>query len=334
MILVGLSLLVVGFLSGRAVLTPVDAPEVTEGPVIFTVEARTLERSVVLGGEASWMAVATWVLRRGGTVTTLPDDVAALEEGSVVATLDLEPVILAQGEIPAFRELGIGATGEDVAQLQGFLLRQGDLASGVDGAFRSGTEQAVRRWQRRVGAPVSGVVRVGDVIWVSRLPATFAFGDAIRVGAILASGEVLLDELDVAPVIVLRTSAEQVNLLPVDPDVVVRSGDHAWEGVLGSGVRTDSGIEYPIHDVSGGPVCGQDCTSLPLQGRTEVDIEVISTPTTTGPAVPQAAIITDASGETFVRAVGGGRVDIRILASSLGMSVVEGLDIGQRVLLP
>jgi peptidoglycan hydrolase-like protein with peptidoglycan-binding domain len=335
LLLVALVMLLSGLVAGRQVLSSVEPPPEVDEPAIFEVVERTLERSMTLGGEATWAPVGSLALRRDGTVTTRPDaDVASFSDGDVLATVDLEPVVLGDGDIPAFRELRRGVRGEDVAQLQRFLARHGDLETPPDGRFQVTTERAVKTWQERIGAPTTGVVRPGDVVWTTALPAVFRYGDGIRIGAVVAAGAVLLEQLGEAPTIVLRTSEEQANLLPVDPAVVVHHGGQSWEGRLGTGTRTESDVDYPIEGDGGAPVCGRACTSIPAHGVTQVDVEVIVVPSTTGPAVPQAALRTDAGGDALVRLHDGREVEVDVRAAVNGMAVVDGLEAGQRVVLP
>lgn len=327
-------LVLVGFLAGRRVVSSVDPPAAAETPVLFAVEERTLERVVTLGGEAEWTAFDEVASRRGGTITWLSDELDLVEDGAVVATVDLEPIALAQGAIPPFRDLGGSVRGDDVAQLQTFLARQRLVDFEPDGVYGPSTEAAVKTWQEQIGASMTGVVALGDILWIPNLPTGFRVADGIKVGKVVSVGDVLLEEILSEPHVRLKTSEDQVNLLPVDPDVVVHHGGFAWRGILGPGIETDSGVEFSVAGPDGEPVCGDACVEIPKEDVTVVSIDIVIIPRTTGPAVPQIAIITDPGGRTTVRLAGGEAVEVLIRALADGMAVVDGLKVGQQVVLP
>jgi peptidoglycan hydrolase-like protein with peptidoglycan-binding domain len=84
-------------------------------------------------------------------VTSLPARGARLTAGDVLATVSGRPVFLLTGRTPAFRDLGPGMSGRDVAQLERSLRRLGLGPGAVDGFFDAATGDAVARLYTRNG---------------------------------------------------------------------------------------------------------------------------------------------------------------------------------------
>jgi hypothetical protein len=108
-------------------------------------------------------------------VTALPvREGATVSEGDVVAEVAGRPVIALMGRIPPYRDLGAGATGPDVEQLQQALLRLG-LLSVSEPTFGRATAAAVGRLYERVGYrpldPKFPSLPLSEVVYIRRLPA-------------------------------------------------------------------------------------------------------------------------------------------------------------------
>lgn len=73
--------------------------------------------------QAAWSVTALGRAPVAGTITSvdLPED-GILEPGTVVAGIDLRPIVVVAGQTPAFRDLASGARGADVAQLREHLV--------------------------------------------------------------------------------------------------------------------------------------------------------------------------------------------------------------------
>ncbi len=111
--------------------------------------------------------------RTSGTLTSVPEVGAVLNQGDVLYTVDGEPVIVLYGDEPAYRTLydaGTNLTGTDVFQLEQALVALGydpDGTVSVDDEFTNSTELMVERWQEDVGAEVDGFVDLGEVVFLS-----------------------------------------------------------------------------------------------------------------------------------------------------------------------
>ena len=103
-----------------------------------------------------------------GMLTALPAVGKVVKVGAAVYEADGRPVILLKGTRPFWRELARGIRdGKDVLQLERNLARLGFFAREPDIRFDWWTGDAVRRWQRELGVPVTGTVATSDVVVVN-----------------------------------------------------------------------------------------------------------------------------------------------------------------------
>jgi len=118
-----------------------------------------------------------------GLVTQTPESGDFVAVGQELLRVADQPVVLASGSQPLYRELRrvrggerdeagdrVGPqTGLDVEQLQAFLVNAGFDAKGrleIDGEFGLSTERAVEDWQRSVGHPATGRVDRSQLVFV------------------------------------------------------------------------------------------------------------------------------------------------------------------------
>ncbi|GAB7050660.1 peptidoglycan-binding protein [Catenuloplanes indicus] len=144
-------------------------------PVAATarVERTTLTEGQVFPGVIRYTEAPPLPGRLAGTLTWLPPEGTVLRPGDVAYRVDDVPVVLLTGATPAFRALVPGLSGPDVRQLEENLARFGYTGFTADRAYTANTAAAVSRWQQRIGAPRTGTVPLGHVI--------FTAGD-VRVG--------------------------------------------------------------------------------------------------------------------------------------------------------
>jgi peptidoglycan hydrolase-like protein with peptidoglycan-binding domain len=86
-----------------------------------------------------------------GLVTLAPEKAAQLEEGKVALAVGGRPVFVLKGAVPAFRDLTLGAVGEDVRQLEEALQRLGFDPGPVDGVYDAATAAGVTAWYEKAG---------------------------------------------------------------------------------------------------------------------------------------------------------------------------------------
>ena len=129
--------------------------------------------------------------RLQGTVTALPDVGSVVDRGQPLYWVDSRPVPLLFGDVPAWRRLAVGVTdGADVRQLEANLVALGHVTESqlkVDDHFDSTTAAAVRRWQKALGVEQTGVVELGEAVFlpgkVRVAERTVAKGDSLAPGA-------------------------------------------------------------------------------------------------------------------------------------------------------
>jgi peptidoglycan hydrolase-like protein with peptidoglycan-binding domain len=134
-------------------------------PILVPVEKRVLSSDIVTRGTVRFglpqpISIPPSLLKASaGLIATLPLRNAQFEEGSVLLTASGRPVFVLQGQIPAYRDLGPGMSGEDVRQLEQGLKRLGFNPGAVDGIYDHQTAAAVEKWYRSSGWEPFGPTR-------------------------------------------------------------------------------------------------------------------------------------------------------------------------------
>lgn len=326
-----------GWAAGRATFVPPQAETVAAVVQLHTVSEDTVGSSLALTAVAQWRSaplVGGDVAGKVTGMTAAPG--AVVDQGSVLFSVDLRPVVVAAGEVPAFRALDSTVEGPDVAQLQRMLIAQGHLASAADGKFRSSTTQAVRAWQKALGAPVTGSVPLGDIVFVPELPARITFEDDVRVGALLSPGDAVLRAVEPAPAFTLQVSPDQRSVVPeVGDPVRVTLGDTVLDALVASSQAADDGaLLFTLTAPDGGPVCPGPCDAVPFDGQEHrAPATVLLSPEVTGPAVPLSALATAAGGGAYVVLADGSRAPVTVRAQDGSRAVVDGIAVGASVRL-
>lgn len=325
-----------------AVLQVFAPPAKVQVSVPYTtsvVAAGSVESSITLNTSATWKATVTGRNRAAGTVTTVPfDSNVEAAAGVVLYTVDMRPVSLGAGSVPAYRDLAQGASGEDVAQLQGFLAAVGTYSGQQDGSFGSGTASAVRAWQKSLGLDTTGVVSVGDIIYVPSLPGKIVLDvKKVTVGASLGGGEEVVSALGLAPDFTIAVTDQQSRTLPLGTQVVITApdGQSTWSAKTVD-VRTDENqqIWLVLASTTDQPICGDQCATVPATGENLLTSQIVITPKTEGLVVPTAAIKSNADGQLLVVTGEGEEYPVSVVASARGMSVITGVDEGLAVRVP
>lgn len=330
-----------GFWAGRVALAPPDDP-LTDAPepVTYQVVEQTIGQALQFAAVAEWQ-IEPMVRAWGAGVVTSVDFASGdvVDVGDTLFTVDLKPVVVARGAVPAFRDLQVGDSGPDVMQLEALLADLDLLAAEPDPTFDEATAAAVASWKDTLGAADDRVVRRGDVLFTPELPVRVVATDALEVGAGLSEGVVVVNRLSTAPSIVVPLTPEQRNLVPLSGSVELIYPEGTWEAVIARAAESsDQGVDrldLVLTAPDGGPVCGNDCAEwVPPSGRTSFEARIVVIPETTGPVVPGAAIITDPGGGQVVRLADGSEVPIEVVASTGGLAVVSGVEVGAVVQLP
>lgn len=126
-------------------------------PITAPVEYRKLSRTLVTRGSVRarrerGVTIAPSTEHGRPLVTKVPVKTGGtVNEGDLVAEVAQRPVFVFRGKGPMFRDLTIGAEGQDVTQLQAALGRLGFRAGDSSGRFGRGTAAAVARFYRSRG---------------------------------------------------------------------------------------------------------------------------------------------------------------------------------------
>ncbi|MFG2333148.1 peptidoglycan-binding protein [Streptomyces sp. NPDC048604] len=113
--------------------------------------------------------------RLAGTVTWVAAPGTQVARGGTLYRLDEKPVVLLYGEVPAYRAFQEDMSdGGDVEQLERNLAALGYTGFTVDEEFTARTAAAVKRWQKDLGLPKTGVLELGRVLFAPQ---------AVRAGA-------------------------------------------------------------------------------------------------------------------------------------------------------
>lgn len=300
------------------------------------VERGSVGASLHLTTVAAWRPTHPVENSATGVVTqVIADGTGLTDQGDILYSTNLHPVAVARGSVPAFRSIGAGARGEDVAQLQRLLSHLGLFAGAADGRATSATTTAMRAWQRQLGTEVTGVVALGDLVFVPELPARITLDPAVvSVGRRLSGSETVGSVLEAFPHFALPVTASQAALIPAGTEVLVAAPDGGqWRAVTGDPVPGDAAdvFSIPLTAVDGGPVCRDACAQIAARGERRLQSDAITMPEREGLVVPGAAIVSDATGEPAVIDETGSVVPVRVIASARGQSIIEGVGEGSRV---
>jgi peptidoglycan hydrolase-like protein with peptidoglycan-binding domain len=314
------------------VVAPPALPESVAQVETYEVQPGSVGHVERLAIAATWQPVGIVHAARDGVLTSVrltPGDVVA--PGTTVATVDLEPVVVATGQVPMFRTLRDGVAGPDVRQLQELLVAGGYLSHAADGDFGPETTAATRAWQAAIGAPITGEVAPGSVVFVPSLPT--------RMRVVATVGDRLSPEADLAwlledaPRFHASIEAGRRGDLATGDAITIEAPDgSAWQGTLGEFVSQE-GVGGYVVDVEGVD-CGTACDSVPLAGETMLAASVVSVPETSGLVVPVSAMARQASGDQAVTLADGSLQPVTVVAEADGFAVVEGIEPGTRIQLP
>lgn len=327
----------VGWWAASQTMRPPTAQTVESEQALYEVAEGTVGRTVPFTATASWTRELVATQTASGTVTRVQVDAgASIEAGDVLYAVDERPVAVAVGQVPAYRDMGPGDRGEDVAQLQR-LLRDLDLYDGADdGRFGAATARAVALWQDDLGIEDDSVVRRGDLLFVPELPSPVVLAEGIEVGREATTGSDAVWALSSVPDFQVVLGADQRDLVPLSAEVLVYHQHGRWAAQIESSYTDDVGdLVLVLEGAGGGPVCGEECTDVVSTAdvSTQFRAEIVVVPDTTGPIVPAAAMHTDASGQVTVTLEGGEPREVEVIAADAGQAVVSGLKLGETIRL-
>jgi multidrug efflux pump subunit AcrA (membrane-fusion protein) len=137
---------------------------------LATVTRGSLSSRTSVNGTLTYAGSHSVVNQATGTLTALPAVGDVIEPGEVLYRVDGDPVVLLQGNVPAYRILVQGLSGPDVRQLNADLVDLGYATrAALDPAsdrFGSQTSRALRKLQARLGLETTGVLLLGQAVFL------------------------------------------------------------------------------------------------------------------------------------------------------------------------
>lgn len=322
-----------------AVTEPAPDPLETTDFTLVEVTSGEVGSSIQLNTVAEWTPEPAGANRAVGVVTGVQVEAGAeVAQGSVLYTVDLRPVVIAQGDVPAFRDVGDGSVGADVRQVQQMLADLGFYRGEVGGEAGSVTVAAIKAWQKSLGADQTGVVGAGDVIFVPTLPTRIAVDTTLVYrGASLGGGEQVLSALPAAPEFTIPVTDAQAGTVQAGTRVQITSPEgNVWTGFVKEQTRdADTGtVTLALSGRDGAVICGDRCAQVPVTGQASLSSKVVTAETVDGLVVPSSALVTAADGQLAVIDESGQRLPVTVTTAARGMSVIEGVEPGTKVRVP
>lgn len=288
----GLTLLVLLAAAGFAgYLLGVDAPDATTEGTLPEIPA-TIR---VAEGHLEIVTFATVKMHReelgrvrgfGGTVTSLLPIGETVVAGTVVMTINLQPLVLLKGVVPMFRDIDVGSSGDDVAQIQEGLTQLGLYDGPVDGTFGRSTLRAWNRFLTDLSYDTVRVIAQRSVVFVSSLPA--------RIDEVLVA---IGDDAQGDLMVLTESDTHIVATVPVDATRTIAEGDQVE--IIGGTERWHTAVAR-VYEGSNGPTVTLDAVGH-LQEGTTLRARIISTVGDGGLIVPVSALYTDAQGLPYLR---------------------------------
>ena len=305
-----------------------------------TVERRTLAAMVSQPGTLSYRAQPDGspyavVDQARGTYTQLPVPGQVIAQGHVLYRVNDSPVVLLHGSTPAYRSLGPGASGPDVAELNADLVSLGYATraqlSPRSHSFGLATTAAVQKLQAALGVTPNGMLTLGQVVFeptVMRVTMLSA-----QLGAHAVSGETVMQATSTIRQVQLALNASEQTTIAVGDKVTIRlPNNQSTPGVVAS---VGAVATCPSNPGSGGAgssssAPGTDACSSGNSGNATPTITVGVTP-----AYPAATGRWDQAavqvGITTARVLGALVVPVAaLLAQSGGSYAVEVVGAGAR----
>jgi hypothetical protein len=311
------------------------------------IEKRTLSSQIQVNGTLGYLGSYQVINSAQGHWTSLPSIGQLISQGQAIYSVDASPVVLLYGSTPAYRDFRSGMSdGEDVKELEQNLLALGYGNSSnlvASGHFDSFDVAAVKRWQKAMGVAQTGVISLGQVVF---LPG------AIRITALSATlgtmaqpGAPMATATSTTRRVVVNLSANQQSSVKVGDKVTITLPNHkTTEGVVSSvgTVATSSsnggGGATPTIEVN---ITPSDPAATGALDAAPVSVSIVTASVADVLAVPVTALLAQADGAYAVEVVdGAGRhqivpVTLGLFDDAEGLVQVEGagLAAGQKVVV-
>ena len=165
----GAMLAVVAVLVTRPGTDSAAGDQFPKAPATAQVSRTTLVDQEQVDGKLGYAGEISVTNQLAGTITKLAAKGQVVDRGQVLYEVDSRPARLLFGDRPSWRALGPGLTdGPDVRQLEDNLVALGHANSRnltVDDIWTAATTEAVKRWQKAIGAEQTGALQFGEVVF-------------------------------------------------------------------------------------------------------------------------------------------------------------------------
>lgn len=325
------------FWAGRATMTSAPETSAKTAPQTAEVQTATVGKQITLSVTVVQEFAPVGSASMTGVVTSVIDS-GRVAEGGLLYSVNAVPVRAVVGKMPFYRPLAVGAVGEDVQQLEAALVRMGYLDK-ADLRFDTKTEAALKAWRSKVGDPPAAGVPLGTLVAFDSLPATVMVDPKlVRVGKMVQGSEEFLTTPVGKPTFELLVSDQQATLLSQGTRVDFKADGHSYQAAVADRVNDETGqVRLHLQGVGGQSVCGSVCEPFRQRPTSSYLGSASLVPPVTGPAVPVAAITTDANGQAWVDVVtstGIVHTAVTVKGSENGVAVVSGVTAGAKVRLP
>ena len=137
---------------------------------LATVTRGSLSSRTNVSGTLTYAGSHSVVNQATGTLTALPAVGDVIEPGEVLYRVDGDPVVLLEGNVPAYRTLVEEVSGPDVRQLNADLVDLGFATRAAldpdSDVFGLQTSRALRRLQIRLGLEPTGLLLLGQAVFL------------------------------------------------------------------------------------------------------------------------------------------------------------------------
>lgn len=324
------------------VLRPPAGPPAAISSTTVSAETGVVERSLTATSSATWSNATSYPRQLEGVVTKVYlGSVSTIRPGDRLYDVDLLPVVAAQGSTPSFRSLQAGLKGPDVRQLQEMLRVLKFRTAPADGVFGVGTTGQVRDWQRATDQPVTGVVALGQVVFIPSLPVRAFLGSDIRVGAAAindagGSSDAPKGLVVLAGGVAFQTVVNDAQALAIEDGalVEVQHGNVTWTAkVSGRRGTDDGGAILDLAPTGTAPICGDACNDIPATGLTSLMTKVVIVPRTEGVRIPTSALTLDVDGSQSVTTPDGATHPVSVKAVADGYAIIDGIEAGSQLVI-
>jgi hypothetical protein len=336
------------------------------------VEKRTLAATVPQDGTLTYRARSdgspySVINQAEGTYSELPALGQVIHQGRVLYRVNDRPVVLLDGETPAYRTLSAGASGPDVAELNADLVALGYATRAELGrtsaSFGSATTTAVEKLQAAVGVTQTGTLRLGEAVFEPT--AVRVTSVSVQLGGDAQPGETVLQGTSTNRQVQVALSASQQTDVAVGdkvsitlpnnlttPGVVSSVGTVATcpsssgsDGTSSAAPGTDScssassGSSAPTITVD---VTPSDPAATGTWDQAPVQVGITTASVSNALVVPVTALLAQPTGGYAVEVVGAGQthhlvpVSLGVFDDADGLVQVTGslLAAGQKVVVP